>query len=143
DRADVAFRQLAATARQVQAPGDRRTFLMRIGSGFRSVPVTAAVESVTIRPGDDAILFSAPIGDGRQSPQEAAAAMLTGFDDPDTHMAVLDGSGAIVAASDGFGGLAISPETRRALVEAAGRSTERLVKRPIATGRGHLPAAIG
>ncbi|MEW9616580.1 ATP-binding protein [Shinella sp. S4-D37] len=143
DRADVAFRQLASTARQVQAPGDRRTFLMRIGSGFRSVPVTAAVEGVTIRPGDDAILFSAPVGDGRQSPQEAAAAMLTGFDDPDTHMAVLDGTGAIVAASGGFDGLSISPETRRALVEAAGRSTERLVKRPIATGRGHLPAAIG
>ncbi|ANH02912.1 PAS domain-containing sensor histidine kinase [Shinella sp. HZN7] len=143
DRADVAFRQLVATARQVQVPGDRRTFLMRIGSGFRSVPVTAAVESVTIRPGDDAMLFSAPVDTGRQSPQEAAAAMLTGFDDPDTHMAVLDGAGAIVAASDGFDGLSISPETRRALVEAAGRSAERLVKRPIATGRGHLPAAIG
>ncbi len=143
DRADVAFRQLAATARQVQAPGDRRSFLMRVGSGFRSMPVTAAVEDVTIRPGDEAILFSAPVGAGRQSPQEAAAAMLTGFDDPDTHMAVLDGSGTIIAASDGFEGLSISPETRRALVEAAGRSTERLVKRPIATGRGHLPAAIG
>ncbi|WP_432346890.1 ATP-binding protein [Shinella yambaruensis] len=143
DRADVAFRQLAATARQVQAPGDRRSFLMRVGSGFRSVPVTAAVEDVTIRPGDEAILFSAPVGAGRQSPQEAAAAMLTGFDDPDTHMAVLDGAGTIIAASDGFEGLSISPETRRALVEAAGRSTERLVKRPIATGRGHLPAAIG
>jgi PAS domain S-box-containing protein len=58
-------------------------------------------------------------------------------------MAVLDGAGAIVAASEGFDGLLISPETRRTLVEAAGRSTERLVKRPIATGRGHLPAAIG
>lgn len=143
DRADVAFRQLAATAHQVQAPGDRRSFLMRVGSGFRSVPVTAAVEDVTIRSGDEAILFSAPVGAGRQSPQEAAAAMLTGFDDPDTHMAVLDGAGTIIAASDGFEGLSISPETRRALVEAAGRSTERLVKRPIATGRGHLPAAIG
>ena len=46
-------------------------------------------------------------------------------------------------ASDGFDRLAISPETRRALVDAAGRSAERLVKRPIATGLGHLPAAIG
>lgn len=143
DRADVTFRQLAATAQQVQAPGDRRTFLMRIGSGFRSVPVTAAVETVTIRAGDDAILFSAPIGTGRQDLHETAAAMLTGFDDPDTHMAVLDSAGAIVAASEGFGSLSISPETRRALVEATGRSIERLVKRPIATGRGHLPAAIG
>ncbi|WP_439630127.1 ATP-binding protein [Shinella sp.] len=143
DRADVAFRQLSATAQQVQAPGERRSFIMRIGSGFRSVPVSAAVEGVTIRPGDEAILFSTPVSAGRQSQQDAAAAMLTGFDDPDTHMAVLDGDGTIIAASADFESLAVSPETRRALVEAAGRSTERLVKRPIATGRGNLPAAIG
>ncbi|WP_337183606.1 ATP-binding protein [Shinella sp.] len=142
DRADVAFRQLAATARQVQAPGERRSFLMRIGSGFRSIPVHATVEAITIRPGDEAILFSAAVA-GRQDDQEAARAMLAGFDDPDTHMAVLDGAGTVVAASDGFEGLSISGETRHALVEAAGRSAERLVKRPIATGRGHLPAAIG
>jgi PAS domain S-box-containing protein len=143
DRADLAFRQLSATAQHVQAPGERRSFIMRIGSGFRSVPVSAAVEGVTIRPGDEAILFSTPVSTGRQSPQDAAAAMLTGFDDPDTHMAVLDGAGTIIAASADFESLAVSPETRRALVEAAGRSTERLVKRPIATGRGNLPAAIG
>ena len=140
DRADVAFRQLAATARQTQAPGERRSFLMRIGSGFRSVPVNATVENVTIRPGEEAILFSAPVSAGQQ---DAAAAMLTGFDDPDTHMAVLDGEGTVIAASEGFDSLAINPQTRRSLVEAAGRSAERLVKRPIATGRGHLPAAIG
>ncbi|WP_421594335.1 ATP-binding protein [Shinella sp. M27] len=143
DRGDVAFRQLSATVQQVRLPGDRRSFVMRIGSGFRSVPVNATVEAVTIRPGDDAILFSAPVAAGRQSQEEAAAAMLTGFDDPDTHMAVLDGEGAVVAGSEGFDRLAISLETRRALVEAAGRSAERLVKRPVATGLGHLPAAIG
>ncbi|MBO9629655.1 MAG: PAS domain-containing sensor histidine kinase, partial [Shinella sp.] len=143
DRGDVAFRQLSATAQQLRLPGDRRSFVMRIGSGFRSVPVTATVEAVTIRPGDETILFSAPVAAGRQSQEEAAAAMLTGFDDPDTHMAVLDGEGAVIAGSDGFDRLAISPETRRTLVEAAGRSVERLVKRPVATGLGHLPAAIG
>lgn len=143
DRTDVAFRQLAATARQVEAPGERRGFVMRIGNGFRSVPVNAVVEGVTIRPGEEAILFSAPVALGRQSKEDAAAAMLAGFDDPDTHMAVLDGEGSVIAASEGFDRIAVSPETRRALVNAAARSVERLVKRPIATGRGHLPAAIG
>lgn len=143
DRGDVAFRQLSATARQVQAPGDRRSFVMRIGSGFRSIPVTATVEAVIIRPGDEAILFHAPVAGNRQSQEETAAAMLAGFDDPDTHMAVLDEEGTVIAGSDGFDRLAISIETRRALVEAAGRSAEHLVKRPVATGRGHLPAAIG
>lgn len=143
DRADVAYRQLAATARQVQAPGDRRGFVMRIGSGFRSVPVNAVVEAITIRPGEEAILFSAPVGLGRQNQEDIATAMLTGFDDPDTHMAVLDGDGAVVAASEGFDRIAVSLETRRALVDAAAHSIEHLVKRPIATGLGHLPAAIG
>ncbi|WP_242220404.1 ATP-binding protein [Shinella zoogloeoides] len=143
DRADVAFRQLAATARQAQAPGERRSFLMRIGSGFRSVPVNATVENVTIRPGEEAILFSAPVTAARHSAEDAAAAMLAGFDDPDTHMAVLDGDGTVIAASESFDSLAITAQTRRSLVEAAGRSAEHLVKRPVATGRGHLPAAIG
>ena len=143
DAGDVAFRQLSATARQAQAPGDRRGFVMRIGSGFRSVPVNATVECVTIRPGDAAILFSAPVATDSRTPEAAAQAMLSGFDDPDTHMAVLDGEGGIVAASQGFESLAITPETRRMLVNAAGRSADWLVKRPIPTGRGHLPAAIG
>lgn len=143
ERTDVAFRQLIATGRQVRTPGERRTLLMRIGSGFRSATVTATVEGITLRPGENAILFSAPVSDTRQSAGEAAAAMIAGLDDPDTHMAVLDGDGAVIAASEKFEALAISPETRRTLVEATGRSADHLVKRPIATGRGHLPAAIG
>jgi len=143
DRTDVAFRQLLAAGRQVRTPGERRTLLMRIGSGFRSATVTATVEGITLRPGENAILFSAPVSDNRQSAAEAAAAMIAGLDDPDTHMAVLDGDGAVIAASEKFEALAISPETRRTLVEATGRSADHLVKRPIATGRGHLPAAIG
>ncbi|MFC3072440.1 sensor histidine kinase [Shinella pollutisoli] len=143
DTGDVAFRQLSATARQAQAPGERRTLLMRIGSGFRSVPVNATVECVTIRPGDEAILFSAPVAAESLTRETVARAMLSGFDDPDTHMAVLDGEGGIIAASEGFDSLAITPETRRMLVNAAGRSADWLVKRPIPTGLGHLPAAIG
>jgi PAS domain S-box-containing protein len=140
---DVAFRQLTATARQVQTPGAAKGFLMRIGAGFRSVPVNARVERILVRPGDEAILFSAPVAGTHLGPAETAEAMLSGFDDPDTHMAVLDGDGAVIVASNGFNGLDINAETRRALVNAAGRNAEWLVKRPIATGKGQLPAAIG
>ncbi|MCP8896857.1 PAS domain-containing sensor histidine kinase [Shinella daejeonensis] len=143
DTANVAFRQLSATARQARRPGEARTLLMRIGAGFRSAPVQAEVECIALRPAENAILFSAPVTVGEQSPEEAAQAMLSGFDDPDTHMAVLDEDGGVIAASEGFSGLSISPETRRLLVGAAGRDADRLVKRPIPTGRGHLPAAIG
>src|SRR5215217_1210762 len=90
ERSDVAFRQLAAAARQLGRSGDRRAFLMRLASGFRSVPVNAAVEMITVRRGETAVLFSAPSVGKQHSLAENAARMISGLDDPDTHMAVLD-----------------------------------------------------
>ena len=120
DRSDVAFRQLSATARQVQAPGDRRSFVMRIGSGFRSVPVTATLEAITIRPGDEAILFSAPVATGRQSQGETAAAMLAGEEivrkppeetpQPDQRRASVPTSGRVPKSGGAPGALGPQPQ---------------------------------
>ncbi|QRM54284.1 ATP-binding protein [Sinorhizobium sp. BG8] len=140
---DVAFRQLQATARQLRTVGDARTFMMRIGVGFRSLPVNARVEMIAVGHGEKAILLSAPIADAAETPTERAEAMISGFDDPDTHMAVLGADGEIIACSEGFPSLAMSEETRRFLVGATGRHGGWLVKRPVATGKGRLPAAIG
>ncbi len=140
---DVAFRQMEATARQLQRVGDNRTFLMRIGSGFRRMPVHALVEMISVHPGETAILFTAPGTLKARTPAEIARTMISGFDDPDTHMAVLDGEGHIIAASSGFESLAMTPQTCRALVTAVARDSDWLVKRPVPTGKGHLPAAIG
>ena len=137
--ADLALRQVKAAARQVGGPGDVRKLVMRVGSGFRSRAVTAEVERIILVPGEEAVLFSAPVADGG----DLAAELLSGFDDPDTHMAVLDGEGAVLAASPAFGSLGISEPTRRFLVEMAGRNGDWLIKRPVPTGRGQLPAAIG
>ena len=90
---DLALRQVKAAARQIGGPGDVRKLVMRVGSGFRSTAVTAEVERITLRPGEEAVLFSAPAAGG----SDLAAGLLSGFDDPDTHMAVLDGEGAILA----------------------------------------------
>jgi PAS domain S-box-containing protein len=140
---DVAFRQMEATARQLQRVGDNRTFLMRIGAGFRRMPVNALVEMISVHPGETAILFTAPGTLKARTPAEIARTMISGFDDPDTHMAVLDGDGGIIAASPGFESLAMTPQTCRALVTAVARDSDWLVKRPVPTGKGHLPAAIG
>ncbi len=142
ERGDVAFRQLSATARQLSRSGDRRTFVMRLASGFRSIPVNASVEMITVRPGETAVLFSAP-SIGATSLAERAARMISGLDDPDTHMAVLDADGAVLAASEGFTGLLMAPQTCQTLVSAAARAPDWLIKRPVATGKGYLPAAIG
>ncbi|MDX3929600.1 MAG: histidine kinase dimerization/phospho-acceptor domain-containing protein [Shinella sp.] len=140
---DISFRQLEASAAQLRAAGSMRSFLMRIGAGFRSMPVNARVERIAVRQGDEAILFSAPVAGEREAARERAIAMLSGFDDPDTHMAVLDGDGEVIAASGEFDSLGMDEETRRLLVNAAGRNGDWLVKRPVPTGKGHLPAAIG
>ncbi len=58
-------------------------------------------------------------------------------------MAVLGSDGAVMAASAGFAALELRNETAQALIAAAARHPDRLVKRPISTGRGTLPAAIG
>lgn len=143
NRGDAAYRQMEAAARQLERSGDRRSFLMRIASGFQRASVSASVEMITVRPGETAILFTAPRGGKPLSAEVRAARMISGFDDPDTHMAVLDGDGAILAASPGFDALAMTPQTCRSLVSAVSRDSDWLLKRPIPTGKGHLPAAIG
>jgi PAS domain S-box-containing protein len=136
---EIIIRQVRASAQQLRRPGDARTLVMRIGAGFRSAAITAQVERIIVRQGDEAVLFSAPVAHA----DDLASSLLAGFDDPDTHMAVLDDAGTVLAASAGFAALDISEPTRRFLVEMAGRNGEWLVKRPVPTGKGQLPAAIG
>lgn len=146
--ASVAFRQLQSTARQLREPGETRRFLMRMSAGFQSVTVNAELALIDARAGERAILFTAPrlasSRAGRAVPlAETAARMISGFDDPDTHMAVLDGAGAVLASSPQFAALGMTQPTLLSLVEAVGRDSDWLLKRPVPTGKGTLPAAIG
>ncbi|KQS80919.1 hypothetical protein ASG25_05215 [Rhizobium sp. Leaf384] len=146
--AGVAFRQLQATARQLREPGETRRFLMRMSAGFKSVTVNAELTLIDVRAGERAILFTAPKaaaarGGRAASLAETAARMISGFDDPDTHMAVLDGEGGVLASSPQFQALEMTPQTLLSLVEAVGRDSDWLLKRPVRTGKGTLPAAIG
>jgi PAS domain S-box-containing protein len=138
ERGGVAFRQLAAAAAQLAQPGDRRGFVMRITSGFKSTAVQAEVNLITVGR-DTAVMFSAAGANGKAG----LGALLSGFDDPDTHMAVLGSEGDVRVASAGFAHLGISQDTSRALISAAARSGEGLIKRPIPSGSGYLPAAVG
>ncbi|MBP1861928.1 PAS domain S-box-containing protein [Rhizobium herbae] len=143
NRGEASYRQMEAAARQLKHSGDKRTFLMRISAGFQRASVGASVEMITVRPGETAILFAAPRTGKPLGLEDRAARMISGFDDPDTHMAVLDGDGGILAASPGFQALSMTPQTCRSLVAAVARDSDWLLKRPIPTGKGHLPAAIG
>lgn len=140
---DVVFRQLAAAARQLPHRGLGKSLLLRIGPGFRGLPVNAHVERITLADGEDAILFNTQTAPKDENATDRAASLLAGFDDPDTHMAVLDSDGGIVAASPGFSGLGISEDALRRMVDYARREADGLVKRPIPTGKGLLPSALG
>ena len=139
DRGGVAYRQLAATAAQLLVVGDRRGFVMRIASGFSTAAMQAEVNLVAIAD-QTLVMFSSPVSGGAA---QHLKGMLQGFDDPDTHMAVLDRDGAVLAASPGFNSIGIMQDTARALIAAAGRSADGLIKRPVPSGSGYLPAAIG
>ncbi len=140
---DLSARQLKAAATQLVSVGDRRQILMRVASGFRSLALNTAVELIRVRPDELGVLFTAPHSGKPLSTEERAARMIAGLDGPDTHMAVLDADGAFVAQSPGFANLGMSDETRRQLVLAVARDHDWLIKRPVATAKGHLPAAIG
>ncbi len=143
NRQDVTFRQLQSTARPLSAVGDSRSLLVRLPTGFQRVPVQAMVELVQVKPGENVVLFSVPVTAPLPDVATRARAMLSGFDDPDTHMALLDGDGQVIAASEKFADLGLTAHTAKTLVNLVGGSGERLLKRPIPTGRGYLPAAIG
>ncbi|MDK4733757.1 ATP-binding protein [Rhizobium sp. CNPSo 3490] len=143
DRTDITFRQLETAARQLADIGDNRSLMIRVAKGFQRVQVQAAAELIRLSSGEKAILFSVPVSARPLTASAAAAQMLQGLDDPDTHMAVIGANGEVIAASPGFASLAISGETAKALINLAGAHPDRLVKRPVATGRGYLPAAVG
>lgn len=140
-RQDVTFRQITAMARQLQQTGDARKLVVRVGSGFRLVPMEAHLERLEIRTGEPVILFSMPIS--HASDAARSDAMLRGFDDPDTHMALLDNKGQIIRGSSNFERLGITPRTAQTIVTMAEAHAGGLMKRPIPTARGYLPAAVG
>lgn len=138
---DVTFRQITAMARQLQQTGDERKLVVRVGSGFRLVPMEAHLERLEIRSGEPVILFSMPTTYANDAARSDA--MLRGFDDPDTHMALLDNKGQIIRASSNFDRLGITPRTAQTIVTMAEAHAGGLMKRPIPTARGYLPAAVG
>jgi hypothetical protein len=143
DHADITFRQLETAARQLTDIGDSRNLMIRVAKGFQRVQVQAAAELIRLSSGEKAMLFSVPVSAKPLTSGASAAQMLQGLDDPDTHMAVIGANGEVIAASPGFASLGISEQTAKTLINLAGAHPDRLVKRPVATGRGYLPAAVG
>ncbi|MFN7024649.1 MAG: ATP-binding protein [Pseudorhizobium sp.] len=139
---DVSFRQIASAGRRLQAIDDVVALTIRIPAGFQRVTVPASCTLVDVC-GEAAVLFTAATERLPASSQAAAASMIEGLDDPDTHIAILDDDGAVIAGSARFAELGLTQQTARMLVTMAGSEASRLVKRPVPTLKGYLPAAMG
>ena len=138
---DLAYRQMATTAGQLNSPSGPRNFLMRVNSGFERITVQASVETIFIG-SEQAILFAAPAGSRTASIKDIASRMIEGFDDPATHVAVLGENGTILAASSGFQTVALGENVIAMLLEGLRGNAGHVLKRPVHNANATYPAAI-
>lgn len=131
----------AAMRRQIAAALSSRSRSranIRLAQGFSSRTVGCELERIALPQGEPAILLAVR-GEG---PGDVRTAAVGGFSSAGTHMALLEGHGETIVASEGFTRLDIAPAQMRELVTQVRGEADRLVKRPLQTALGALPAAI-
>ncbi|MEO4043283.1 ATP-binding protein [Hoeflea sp. CAU 1731] len=138
------FRQIQSATRSADRsdPSTQYRFAMRIGSGFRRPMLSAGMERIQLSGGEPAYLLTCSQEKASDTPQDRAGHMISGFEDTGTHAAVLDGEGRVVASTQSFQRLGMEDAARKRLIEDVARDTDRLVKHPVRTALGYLPAAI-
>ncbi|TPW27917.1 ATP-binding protein [Pararhizobium mangrovi] len=135
-------RQLRSAASRSRSAAGEQTVTLRIAQGFASRLSSVRLSALRLANGWPAFLLSGGPPAVRPTPDEAAAHIVSGLGDADTHVAVLDATGAVLAHSSGMPGLALGESARGDLVAAVAGAKGRLVKRRIETAHGLLPAAI-
>lgn len=141
DIRDLAWRQMTTTAGQLGAPFGPRSFLMRVASGFERITVQASVEKIVVG-NEMAVLFAAPTGVRSNAVRDVARRLIEGFDDPETHVAVIGESGEVLSSTPGFTELALPSHVVSMLQEGVRGKPGHVLKRPIHIGDAVYPAAI-
>ncbi|MBA68895.1 MAG: PAS domain-containing sensor histidine kinase [Rhizobiales bacterium] len=134
-------RQIAAAVHGL-ARKDGQDFLIRVSSGFRRTTVGARVELIELPGGAPAVLISAE----RDYPgglTARAREIISGFDEGDAHVAVLDEAGSVLASTASFDEADLSVDDLRRMARDVEQQRDRLVKRMIHSAGGEKPAAIG
>lgn len=139
-----------ATRRQIMAApgypdiGSERSITVRLASGLTSRTVGFLASHLILPGGEAAILLAVPSAlAGSHNESEIAERAIAGFRGAGHFAALIDGQGAIVAASSGFAGLGLTGATLSALAQDVRQAPDRLVKRLIpAAGTTRLPAGL-
>ncbi|MBO6718166.1 MAG: PAS domain S-box protein [Rhizobiaceae bacterium] len=138
----AAQRQISATP-GYPAIGTGRSIAVRLAKGVSSQTVMFSASAVVLPDGEHAILLSLPdpLADKRSDAEKAARA-ISGLAANGGAVALVDAAGGVKAASNGFDALGIEDGVIAALAAEVADETDRMVKRPIATANGPLPAGI-
>ncbi|MCY6382344.1 PAS domain S-box protein [Hoeflea prorocentri] len=140
--AGSAYRQIEAAARVVRNRGGTYPFVMRSDSGFKHELRSAQIEKINLPDGNPALLISAKVDETGKTQTQVANTILDGFEDMDTHAAVLDENGSVLEATSSFARMRLGDEVRRQIVSEVSGDRERLAKHPIPTVLGQLPSAV-
>jgi PAS domain S-box-containing protein len=122
--------------------GHGRSISLRIAFGLSSRILTFQASDLVLPRGEQAILLSIANTERANSGAQVAALAIKGFGDETTHAAMIDGSGAVIAASQQFARLGLNDKNLGDLVREVRHERNRLVKRPVTTAHGPVPAGI-
>lgn len=142
--ATTAFRQLQSASRNLSrgSSGNACNLVIRTGTGFRRPLTSARLEPIVLADGNNVLLLTAPVSEPANTPDAQAACILDGFEDMDSHAAVLDRNGAVLGATTSFDRLRMDASVREKIVNDVSGAFDRLIKHPVQTALGLLPAAI-
>lgn len=124
------------------AIGHGRTVSLRIAFGLASRILTFQASDLTLPRGEQAILLSIANSGRMSSEAEVAALAIRGFGDQSTHAAIVDATGAVIAASPQFTNLGLNDKNLGDLVREVRLERNRLVKRPVTTPQGAVPTGM-
>jgi len=121
--------------------GRDRALLVRIAIGISSSALPFQASAVSMPDGEEAILLAHSANEDTMEDRAAAVRAISGFAQAGHFVAILDGIGAVQAASSGFDKLGLTAD---ALASLSGETTpERpIVKRMLSGRRGPLPAGL-
>ena len=140
----IARRQVMATAGFPNNIGRDKGVVVRLATGISSQAVPFLASSIALPDGEPAVLLAVPASrTASRSQREIAECAIGGLNETGHFAALVDGSGAIAAASDGFHNLGLTQDTLMTLVGEVSNEADRLVKRLIPAKGGYLPAGFG
>lgn len=122
--------------------GHGRSVSLRTAFGLTSRILTFQASDLILPRGEQAIVLSIANSDRTSSDAQIAALAIKGFGDETTHAAMVDGTGAVIAASQQFSTLGFNDKSLGDLVREVRHERNRLVKRAITTINGTVPTGI-